>query len=796
MLIPVDNLFHVPQSTVYIRSHLLNLHRKMKDVRDRIKQQAVKEQIQRGLTLHGKDQTVTQNGQSSEKPYCRKGDDARNQQTVLITIVVMDDDTQTSTSAMDAKGKGDARDVFDLIDCGKEDELANRVNKNPAVLDSENVNRFTVAQYAILRKKWKPILKWLPKIEYRLKETILIAVLGSEVKVVAALLRDRRYDGNSELPVLFPDHLTPIMVAAQMGNYKMIKLFVEMGYTVPIPHRAGCICNECEMEKNHKDDVSITLLRLDSYKALCNPATSFQILSLNHSCFVVKWTNAWIDTYNKLKENLRRLPTALILCCQTEEEAAVMLKESQGAPVGSLTAFPRVSVAIDTDQKDFLSDPRCLTVLKKKFKGEWADWNGISNSEKVARIVVHTVGYPITSLVNVLTNGKVFKSYSTPVARFISFATSYVIFLMCLVVFTQYKEKRDLRGAPDNLFKIIIICYVWIFLFSWFTIAWTDVIQLGFRRFLYSWWPFNAFMNSWLEVKHHGQPYAHRVHWDPYHPTLLFEVLFTFASVMSSWRLFYFFQIFRMYGPVVISIGRCVKDILIFMSMFVVIIGSFALGLNYLIEHYKGNVVLRDGKLYEQPTFMTSIESAIRYLYWAWYGYLDPERLEVVVGQFGPDKEETKHYLVQSAAELLSALYYIILVVSLLNLMISIMSNTAAAVLENSEKEWAYVLSQIWMEFFDDCRMIPPPFSLLQLLIHGIVYIFRRLFQRKKYKDVRLSAWNMNYKSEPEESDDKYENLMVELKHRLLGRRALEEKFGKEAIIITGMETLNIYNAI
>ncbi|KRX70423.1 Short transient receptor potential channel 5, partial [Trichinella sp. T6] len=224
------------------------------------------------LTLHGKEQyniqTVTQNGQSSEKPYCRKGDDAR----VAISYYTVG----TSTSAMDAKGKGDARDVFDLIDCGKEDELANLVNKNPAVLDSENVNRFTVAQYAILRKKWKPILKWLPKIEYRLKETILIAVLGSEVKVVAALLRDRRYDGNSELPVLFPDHLTPIMVAAQMGNYKMIKLFVEMGYTVPIPHRAGCICNECEMEKKHKDDVSITLLRLDSYKALCNPAYLLQ----------------------------------------------------------------------------------------------------------------------------------------------------------------------------------------------------------------------------------------------------------------------------------------------------------------------------------------------------------------------------------------------------------------------------------------------------------------------------------------------------------------------------------------
>ncbi|KRY72719.1 Short transient receptor potential channel 5 [Trichinella pseudospiralis] len=193
-----------------------------------------------------------------------------------ILLYTLYNTVETSTTAMDTKSKGGARDIFDLIDCGKEDELANCVSKNPAVLDFENMNRFTVAQYAILRKKWKPILKWLPKIEYRLKETVLIAVFGSEVKVVAALLRDRRYDVNSELPVLFPDYLTPIIVAAQMGNYKMIKLLVEMGYRVPVPHRAGCICNECEIEKNHKDDVSITLLRLESYKALCNPAYLLQ----------------------------------------------------------------------------------------------------------------------------------------------------------------------------------------------------------------------------------------------------------------------------------------------------------------------------------------------------------------------------------------------------------------------------------------------------------------------------------------------------------------------------------------
>ncbi|KRX86817.1 Short transient receptor potential channel 4 [Trichinella pseudospiralis] len=440
MLMPVKNIFNGNRSTVYTKSHQKNLHKKIRVVHKMIKQ-AIKEYNKQEYYNNIESEKYFEDGEKIKcwkEPYTAitlSGLTFFGKQQYNSLTVTDNEKSKTSTTAMDTKSKGGARDIFDLIDCGKEDELANCVS------------------YAILRKKWKPILKWLPKIEYRLKETVLIAVFGSEVKVVAALLRDRRYDVNSELPVLFPDYLTPIIVAAQMGNYKMIKLLVEMGYRVPVPHRAGCICNECEIEKNHKDD----------------------------------------DIYSGLKENLRRLPTALILCCQTEEEAAVMLKESQGAPVGSLTAFPRVSVAIDTDQKDFLNDPRCLTVLKKKFKGEWADWNGLSNSEKVARIAVHTVGYPITSLVNVLTNGKVFKSYSTPVAR-------YDLILMSIYLLA-----------------------------------------------------FNAFMNSWLEVKHHGQPYAHRVHWDPYHPTLLFEVLFTFASVMASWRLFYFFQIFRAYGPIVVT---------------------------------------------------------------------------------------------------------------------------------------------------------------------------------------------------------------------------------------------------
>ncbi|KFD51757.1 hypothetical protein M513_07284 [Trichuris suis] len=354
-----------------------------------------------------------------------------------------------------------------------------------------------------------------------------------------------------------------------------------------------------------------------------------------------------------------------------------------------------------------------------------------------------------------------------------------------------------------------MLAYIWSYMLGMFLVTWTDLLRLGFRRFLYAWWrwydfvqlltyllAFHSFLVSAIVVRNHGEPYLHRIHWDPIHPTLLFEVLFTIAAVLSSWRLFYFLQIIRRFGPLVISIGKCVKDILLFWVIFMVVLGSFAVGLNYLLEHYKYNKVIRDDKTIEQPFYMTSIQSAMRYLYWAWYGYLDPERLEVIVGNCCPQNLETKHVIVQNAAEFLSAVYYMILVISLLNLMISIMATTAGTVLENRDMEWKYVRCQIWWEFFEDCRSLPPPFCLLQFLVHGFVFTLRKLRGDKKQR----SAWDMNFvgREETPSEKERYLELIRTLKGRLLRHKVIQQMTNMEYFPIAGIsvQLLNFRNAV
>lgn len=48
------------------------------------------------------------------------------------------------------------------------------------------------------------------------------------------------YKGSAE----FPQHVTPLMLAAQCGHYKIIKLLLERDHVIEIPHKPTCSCKE------------------------------------------------------------------------------------------------------------------------------------------------------------------------------------------------------------------------------------------------------------------------------------------------------------------------------------------------------------------------------------------------------------------------------------------------------------------------------------------------------------------------------------------------------------------------
>ncbi len=74
-----------------------------------------------------------------------------------------------------------------------------------------------------------------------------------------------------------------------------------------------------------------------------------------------------------------------------------------------------------------------------------------------------------------------------------------------------------------------------------------------------------------------------REDWDAFDPILLSEGLFAAANIFSSLKLVYIFSVNPHLGPLQISLGRMVIDILKFFSVYTLVLFSFACGINQLL---------------------------------------------------------------------------------------------------------------------------------------------------------------------------------------------------------------------
>lgn len=90
----------------------------------------------------------------------------------------------------------------------------------------------------------------LSKPEVEIGDALMYAIrdnrFGTFVKILDILqARDPEkvrlgYNGSAE----FPQHVTPLMLAAQCGHYKIIKLLLDRDHVIEIPHKPQCSCKE------------------------------------------------------------------------------------------------------------------------------------------------------------------------------------------------------------------------------------------------------------------------------------------------------------------------------------------------------------------------------------------------------------------------------------------------------------------------------------------------------------------------------------------------------------------------
>jgi len=74
--------------------------------------------------------------------------------------------------------------------------------------------------------------------------------------------------------------------------------------------------------------------------------------------------------------------------------------------------------------------------------------------------------------------------------------------------------------------------------------------------------------------------------WDAYDPNLISEGLFAAANIFSSLKLIYIFTVNPHLGPLQITLGRMVMDIMKFGVIAVLVVFSYACGVNQLYWYY------------------------------------------------------------------------------------------------------------------------------------------------------------------------------------------------------------------
>ncbi|XP_063439378.1 short transient receptor potential channel 7-like [Mytilus trossulus] len=209
-------------------------------------------------------------------------------------------------------------------------------------------------------------------------------------------------------------------------------------------------------------------------------------------------------------------------------------------------------------------------------------------------------------------------------------------------------------------------------------------------------WPF-----YWLN--------ADRFYWDSWDPINMSEGLFAVANILSFSRISYLLPANEALGPLQISLGRMIKDILKFLAFIVLVFSAFMVGLNNLFWYYS----MRESIEVTKHNFTTRAEvqfadvlATFRTVFWSLFGRGDTD--VVKLGEYENKFTEDIGYIIYGA-------YNIAMVIVLLNMLIAMMTRSYQDITEDADVEWKFARSVLYMDYIGEGSVLPVPLNMLGL---------------------------------------------------------------------------------
>ncbi|XP_074496423.1 short transient receptor potential channel 4b [Sebastes fasciatus] len=656
--------------------------------------------------------------------YYKKTDNSSYRDRIPLRIVRAESELSAlERGYLGAVEKGDYASVKQALE---EAEIYFRININ--CIDPLGRTALLIA----IENENLEIIELLLSFNVYVGDALLHAIRKEVVGAVELLLNHKKPRGEKQVPPIlldkqfsdFTPDITPIILAAHTNNYEIIKLLVQRGVSIPQPHAVRCNCVEC-VSSSDVDSLRNSRSRLNIYKALSSPSliavssedpflTAFQLSWELRELSTVE--NEFKSEYEELSHICKQFAKSLLDQTRSSRELEIILNYRDDInPLLDDTTndLARLKLAIKYCQKEFVAQPNCQQLLASKWYDEFPGWRRRHWAGKLITCIFIGLLFPLLSIFYLISPKNRYGLFiRKPFIKFICHTASYLTFLFLLFLASQHiaSAQPRLQGPAPTTVEWMILPWVLGFI-------WTEIKQMwdsGFEDYMDDWWNLMDFIMNSLYLatislkivaysKYRGE--KPRDEWEMWHPTLVAEALFAIANIFSSLRLICLFTANSHLGPLQISLGRMLLDILKFLFIYCLVLLAFANGLNQLYFYYEtdmGNNCTGIRCNQQNNAFSTLFET-LQSLFWSVFGLIS-----LYVTNVKPDHEFTEF-----VGTTMFGTYNVISLVVLLNMLIAMMNNSYQHIADHADIEWKFARTKLWMSYFEEGGTLPSPFNII-----------------------------------------------------------------------------------
>uniref|UniRef100_A0A0K2VDJ3 Short transient receptor potential channel 7like [Metaseiulus occidentalis] n=1 Tax=Lepeophtheirus salmonis TaxID=72036 RepID=A0A0K2VDJ3_LEPSM len=176
--------------------------------------------------------------------------------------------------------------------------------------------------------------------------------------------------------------------------------------------------------------------------------------------------------------------------------------------------------------------------------------------------------------------------------------------------------------------------------------------------------------------------------------------LYGVGASLAFLKLIFVFEIHYKFGPILFCMRHVVWDILTVVGSYLISVIAFAVGLVSIFGVYSD----------ESVEHFSDFVSAFKTLFWIIFDPGKEEYADIMEGEW-TNTTATDQMISKTLSHKIGlfvwGFYQVFVVLIMLNLLISLMTNTFANIQKNSDTEWKFSRASIWLKHFNDQRSVP-----------------------------------------------------------------------------------------